>query len=194
VVRFTAPYADPVLIPAVALVNGLGVAFLRRLDIAKAISDKQPEPGIFAGTGGRQLAWTLAALILAAVLLLVIRDHKIVSRYAYTLGLVGIVLVMIPAVLPRSMSEINGAKLWIKLGGFTIQPGEFPSWPWSRSSRTTWSASARCCRWPASGSWASTSRAAATWARWSPSGCSASWSWCSRRTWALRCCISACSW
>ncbi|MEV6487957.1 FtsW/RodA/SpoVE family cell cycle protein [Actinoplanes sp. NPDC051633] len=125
VVRFAAPYADPVLIPAVALINGLGVGFLRRLDIARAIARKLPEPGIFSGTSGRQLAWTLASLILAAVLLLVIRDHKVVSRYAYTLGLVGIVLVMIPAVLPASMSEINGAKLWIKLGGFTIQPGEF---------------------------------------------------------------------
>jgi cell division protein FtsW (lipid II flippase) len=125
VVRFTAPYADPVLIPAVALINGLGVGFLRRLDLARAIANKQPEPGVFAGTGGRQLAWTLAALILAAILLLVVRDHKIVSRYAYTLGLVGIVLVMIPAVLPASLSEVNGAKLWIKLGGFSIQPGEF---------------------------------------------------------------------
>jgi cell division protein FtsW (lipid II flippase) len=125
VVRFTAPYADPVLIPAVALVNGLGVGFLRRLDLARAIANKQPEPGIFAGTGGRQLAWTLASLILAAVLLLVVRDHKVVSRYAYTLGLVGIVLVMIPAVLPSSLSEVNGAKLWIRFGSFTIQPGEF---------------------------------------------------------------------
>ena len=125
VIRFTAPFADPVLLPAVALVNGMGVGFLRRLDIAKAISDKDPYPGFFAGTGGRQLAWTLASLILAAVLLLVIRDHKQVSKYAYTLGLIGIVLVMIPAVLPRSMSEINGAKLWIRIGGFSIQPGEF---------------------------------------------------------------------
>jgi cell division protein FtsW (lipid II flippase) len=125
VVRFTAPYADPVLIPAVALINGLGVGFLRRLDLAKAIADKQPEPGFFAGVGGRQLAWTLAALILAAILLVVVRDHKIVSRYAYTLGLVGIVLVMIPAVLPGSISEVNGAKLWIRIGSFSIQPGEF---------------------------------------------------------------------
>jgi cell division protein FtsW (lipid II flippase) len=125
VVRFTALHADPVLIPTVALINGLGVGFLRRLDLAKSIAKKLPEPGIFAGVGGRQLAWTLAALVLAAVLLLVVRDHKAVSRYAYTLGLVGIVLVMIPAVLPSSLSEINGAKLWIKVGGFSIQPGEF---------------------------------------------------------------------
>jgi cell division protein FtsW (lipid II flippase) len=125
VVRFTALYADPVLIPTVALINGLGVGFLRRLDLAKSIADKQPEPGIFAGVGGRQLAWTLVALVLAAVLLLVVRDHKTVSRYAYTLGLVGIVLVMIPAVLPASISEVNGAKLWIKMGAFSIQPGEF---------------------------------------------------------------------
>src|SRR5690349_14905065 len=110
------------LLPAVALINGLGVGFLRRLDLARAISRKEPIPGVFAGTGGRQLAWTLAALILAAVLLIVIRDHKVVSRYAYTLGLVGIVLVMLPAVLPASLSEVNGAKLWIKLGGFSIQP------------------------------------------------------------------------
>lgn len=125
VVRFAAPYADPVLIPTVALINGLGVGFLRRLDLAKSIAEKQPEPGIFAGVGGRQLAWTLVALVLAAVLLLVVRDHKTVSRYAYTLGLVGIVLVMIPAVLPASISEVNGAKLWIKMGAFSIQPGEF---------------------------------------------------------------------
>ncbi len=125
VVRFFAPYADPVLIPAVALVNGLGVGFLRRLDLAEAEPADRAELAIFAGTGGRQLAWTLISLILASVLLIALRDHRIVSRYAYTLGLAGIVLVMIPAVLPASISEVNGAKLWIKFGSFSIQPGEF---------------------------------------------------------------------
>ncbi|MCM0676951.1 FtsW/RodA/SpoVE family cell cycle protein [Micromonospora phytophila] len=124
-IRFLAPFADPALLPAVALLNGIGVGFLRRLDLAKATPAEREDLAIFAGTGGRQLAWTLASVILAAGLLALIRDHRSVSRYAYTLGLAGIVLVMIPAVLPRSISEINGAKLWIRIGGFSIQPGEF---------------------------------------------------------------------
>jgi cell division protein FtsW (lipid II flippase) len=125
VIRLLAPYADPALLPTVALLNGLGVAFLRRLDLADVDAVERADFPIFAGTGGRQLAWTLASVILAAVLLVVVRDHRIVSRYAYTLGFAGIVLVMIPAVLPRAHSEINGAKLWVRVAGFSIQPGEF---------------------------------------------------------------------
>jgi len=123
VVRFAAPYADPVLIPAVALLNGVGVGFLRRLDMEEAA--EQADFSVFAGTGGRQLLWTLISVVLAAVVLLVIRDHRVISRYAYTLGLTGIILVLLPALLPSSISEINGAKLWIRVGGISIQPGEF---------------------------------------------------------------------
>jgi cell division protein FtsW (lipid II flippase) len=125
VIRWLAPYADPVLVPTVALLNGLGVAFLRRVDLAKADPADRGDYPIFSGIGGRQLAWTLMAVILASALLFIVRDHRAVSRYAYTLGLAGIVLVMIPAVLPGRFSEINGAKLWIIIGGFSIQPGEF---------------------------------------------------------------------
>ncbi|MGC5018753.1 FtsW/RodA/SpoVE family cell cycle protein [Micromonospora sp. DT47] len=125
VIRWLAPFADPALLPAVALLNGIGVGFLRRLDLARATSAERETLAIFAGNGGRQLAWTLASVILAAVLLFVVKDHRAVSRYAYTLGLAGIVLVMIPAVLPARYSEIYGAKLWIRIGGFSIQPGEF---------------------------------------------------------------------
>ncbi|WP_446217651.1 FtsW/RodA/SpoVE family cell cycle protein [Micromonospora sp. IBHARD004] len=125
VIRWLAPFADPALLPAVALLNGIGVGFLRRYDLAKAAPADRETLAIFAGTGGRQLAWTLGAVILAAGLLAIMRDHRSLSRYAYTLGLAGIVLVMIPAVLPSRFSEINNAKLWIRIGGFSIQPGEF---------------------------------------------------------------------
>ncbi|WP_436799043.1 FtsW/RodA/SpoVE family cell cycle protein [Micromonospora fulviviridis] len=125
VIRWLAPFADPALLPAVALLNGIGVGFLRRYDLAQAAPEERETLAIFAGTGGRQLAWTLGAVVLAAALLAIMRDHRSLSRYAYTLGLAGIVLVMIPAVLPGRFSEINGAKLWIRLGGFSIQPGEF---------------------------------------------------------------------
>jgi cell division protein FtsW (lipid II flippase) len=125
VIRFLAPYADPALMPSVALLNGLGVGFLRRVDLAEAPVAERADFPIFAGTGGRQLAWTLISVVLAAVILVVIRDHRTVSRYAYTLGLAGIVLVLIPALLPASISEVNGAKLWVRIGSFSIQPGEF---------------------------------------------------------------------
>ncbi|MGW5670330.1 FtsW/RodA/SpoVE family cell cycle protein [Micromonospora sp. NPDC003776] len=125
VIRWLAPFADPALLPAVALLNGIGVGFLRRYDLAQAAPEQREHLAIFAGTGGRQLAWTLAAVVLAAGLLAIMRDHRSLSRYAYTLGLAGIVLVMIPAVLPSRFSEVNGAKLWIRAGGFQIQPGEF---------------------------------------------------------------------
>jgi len=124
-VRVLARYADPVLLPSVALLNGIGVAFLRRVDLARADPASRLDLPVFSNIAGRQLLWTLAAVVGAVVLLAVVRDHRAVSRYAWTLGLVGIVLMTIPALLPRSVSEVNGAKLWIRISGFSIQPGEF---------------------------------------------------------------------
>ncbi|GAA5176877.1 FtsW/RodA/SpoVE family cell cycle protein [Rugosimonospora acidiphila] len=125
-VRNLTPYADPSILPCVALLDGLGVAFLRRLDLGGLDAAQRAGYGVLAGLGFRQLLWTLVSIVVATIALIIVRDHRILSRYAYTLGLIGLVLMMIPAVLPASLSSINGAKLWIKFGGFfQIQPGEF---------------------------------------------------------------------
>lgn len=124
-VRIFAPYADPVLLPTVALINGIGVAFLRRLDLGAVPPEQRVDLTPFTGMGFRQIQWTAVAAVGAVLVLAFIRDHRVLSRYAYTLGLAGLILVMIPALLPAEYSVVNGAKLWILIGGFSIQPGEF---------------------------------------------------------------------
>ncbi|HEX9334589.1 MAG TPA: FtsW/RodA/SpoVE family cell cycle protein, partial [Pseudonocardiaceae bacterium] len=59
------------------------------------------------------------------VVLVLLKDHRTLARYGYTLGLVGLGLLLLPGVLPSSLSAVNGAKVWLKLPFLTIQPGEF---------------------------------------------------------------------
>ncbi|GLB64293.1 cell division protein FtsW [Dietzia sp. NCCP-2495] len=124
-IRWLAPFADPVLLPSVALLNGLGLVLIYRLDLAyasRAVAAGTDPPGMNVT---RQLLWTLIGLAVMAVVLYFLRDHRVLARYGYTTGFVGLLLLAIPAVLPARFSEINGAKNWIILPGFTIQPGEF---------------------------------------------------------------------
>jgi cell division protein FtsW (lipid II flippase) len=126
VVRLAAPNADPVVLPCAALINGIGVVFLHRLDLADPLGfNTAAGHSILGDQGLRQLAWTTAALVVFAVVLVRIRDHQVLSRYGYTVALVGCLLVIIPVLLPGRYSEVYGSKLWIKLGAFSVQPGEF---------------------------------------------------------------------
>jgi cell division protein FtsW (lipid II flippase) len=124
-VRRFAPYADPLILPSVALLNGLGLVMIHRLDLAdqvKAAASGDPAP---AEAIAKQIAWTAIGLALFVAVLWVVRDHRKISRYAFTCGLAGIVLLALPGLLPASISEVNGAKLWIRIGPAGIQPGEF---------------------------------------------------------------------
>jgi cell division protein FtsW (lipid II flippase) len=69
--------------------------------------------------------WTAIGLVFFVVILVAIKDHRTVARYSYTLGLVGLFAFLLPGLLPGSLSSVNGAKVWLKLGIFSIQPGEF---------------------------------------------------------------------
>jgi cell division protein FtsW (lipid II flippase) len=121
-VRRFAPYADPLLLPAVALLNGLGLVMIHRLDLAAEplVSGGSSEPSAV-----QQMLWTLVGVAGFSLVVIFLRDHRILARYGYVCGLSGLFLLLIPAILPRSMSEQNGAKIWIRLPGFSIQPAEF---------------------------------------------------------------------
>jgi cell division protein FtsW (lipid II flippase) len=118
VVRFTAPYADPVLLPVVSALNGLGLAMIYRLDLARLAGNAE------ANTLSRtQLVWmTLGVLLFAAVLLL-LRDHRRLQAFTYTSGFSALVLLVLP-LLPVLGREIRGARIWINLGPLSFQPGE----------------------------------------------------------------------
>lgn len=123
-VRKWAPYADPVLLPCVALLNGIGLVMIHRIDLAQA--EKAVQNGKdFSPDVTKQVLFTVVALALFVVVLIVVNDHRTLTRYGYTAGLIGIVALALPALLPRSLSEVNGAKVWLKLPFFSIQPGEF---------------------------------------------------------------------
>ncbi len=125
VVRRFARYADPLILPAVALLNGLGLVLIARLDAAAVLEAQSSGEAIPSGDAPLQLVWTLVGLILFTSVLVLIRDHRVLARYGYTLGAAGLLLLALPAVLPTSLSEVNGAKIWIRVAGFSIQPGEF---------------------------------------------------------------------
>ena len=117
-VRRFAPYADPLLLPIVALLNGLGLVLIHRLDLLPGVSEGGP-------SAGQQMLWTLVGVVGFALVVIYLKDHRLLARYDYLCGAVGMVLLAIPALLPNSLSETNGAKIWIRLPGFSIQPAEF---------------------------------------------------------------------
>jgi cell division protein FtsW (lipid II flippase) len=124
-VRRFAPYADPLILPCAALLNGLGLVMIHRIDLARADRAAQlgsAGPALFAT---RQVFWTAIALGLFVAVLWYLKDHRVLARYGYTAGFAGLVLLILPGVLPASISEVNGAKIWLRLSVFSIQPGEF---------------------------------------------------------------------
>ena len=113
VIRITAPYADPVLLPVVAALNGLGLAVIHRLDLADGTTFAAPAADLDDARRGALHRSRCSFL----------RDHRVLQRFTYTLGLVAILLLLLPLV-PGLGATINGARIWIRLVGFSFQPGE----------------------------------------------------------------------
>jgi cell division protein FtsW (lipid II flippase) len=124
--RYLAPFADPLLLPLAAVLNGLGIVMIYRLQE----SGRNGNPGIQISTltahsAFTQLMYTALSIGVFIALLAIIREPRVLQRYTYTLGTIGLVLLAIPALLPSSHSAVNGAKAWIIVGSFSVEPGEF---------------------------------------------------------------------
>jgi len=122
-VRRLAPAADPVLLPLVAALNGLGLAMVHRLDLAAADTARERARALPAALAPRQLIWTAVGTALFVVVLALIRDHRTLDRYRYTAMAIGLTLLLLPA-LPVIGTEINGARIWIRVGSLQFQPAE----------------------------------------------------------------------
>ncbi|MEU0485391.1 FtsW/RodA/SpoVE family cell cycle protein [Streptosporangium sp. NPDC006013] len=109
-----APWADPLILPLVTLINGLGLVIIYRLEAA----------GMEGASATNQLLWTAVGVVMFSVTLIVLRDHRALQRLTYTAGAVGLALLVSP-LLPFLGQEINGARIWIGIAGFSLQPAEF---------------------------------------------------------------------
>ncbi|MEP7055659.1 MAG: FtsW/RodA/SpoVE family cell cycle protein [Actinomycetota bacterium] len=117
-VRRLAPGADPLILPIASLLNGIGVVVIRRLDDAYTARDPRADQN-----APQQLVWTAIGIVVFILVLVVVRDHRSLDRYRYTLMAVGLGLLLLPAV-PHVGRTINGARLWVRLGPVSFQPSE----------------------------------------------------------------------
>ena len=110
-VRWRAPYADPLLLPIAVLLNGIGLVVIYRLDRATPGHEAAPT----------QLLWSALGVALFLAVVVLLRDHRVLRRYAYSCALAALVLLVLPVFFP----PVYGSRIWITVAGFSIQPGEF---------------------------------------------------------------------
>jgi len=108
-VRLLARGADPTLLPLAVLLHGMGYVMITRLDDTLA---------------ALQSVWSLVAIGAFVATLLFVQRATDLARYRWTLFFAGAFLLLLPMV-PGVGNQINGARIWVSIGPFNFQPGEF---------------------------------------------------------------------
>lgn len=114
VIRWRLPYADPLILPVVMLLNGMGLAMIHRLDLSDTKAPHSAE---------LQLVWLFVAATVCIAVIVLLRDYRVLQRYPYLLFLAGITLLLLPMV-PGLGLDKNGAQIWIHVGTYSFQPAE----------------------------------------------------------------------
>ncbi|MEW2548063.1 FtsW/RodA/SpoVE family cell cycle protein [Streptomyces sp. NPDC047002] len=123
VVRKFARYADPLLLPLATLLNGIGLVFIWRLDQSpRLISLAKLAYGSFTPSAPKQMLYSAIGVAIFVVVLLFLKDHRVLQRYTYVSMVVALILLISPVFFPAQF----GARIWIRIPGLgSLQPGEF---------------------------------------------------------------------
>ncbi|MFB7447941.1 FtsW/RodA/SpoVE family cell cycle protein [Streptomyces sp. NPDC056194] len=125
VVRKWAPYADPLLLPLATLLNGMGLVLIWRLDQSpRLIAQSMRVYKSFSPDAPSQMMYSAVGIAMFVGVLLLLKDHRVLQRYTYISMVAALILLLLPLV-PGLGADVFGAKIWIRIGGFSIQPGEF---------------------------------------------------------------------
>jgi cell division protein FtsW (lipid II flippase) len=104
---------DQVLLPAVAMIGGIGLLLMERLPQGLA--------GSLGGLSRTQLTWWILAAAIIGTLGIVVRSDAWLRLYKYTWAAFGIALLLLTFVFGE---EVNGARLVLSIGPVSFQPTE----------------------------------------------------------------------
>lgn len=108
------PYASQSIMPCVLLLTATGITMIARIDQSQGWEIAK-----------RQIVWLYIALVLSALIIVFLRDYRLLRRFSYVSMVVGLVLLLSP-MLPVIGTEVNGARIWVTIPGLgSFQPGEF---------------------------------------------------------------------